>query len=226
MDDGQLRQALHVAADIGQGLARQAVHEVQGQVVDAGIVSRLDGRFPLSRRVDPAQEGQHGVGKGLDAQTQAADAAIGQGCRLVIAQAVRIGFHGNLCLVSDAEGPPQRLQDAADFTGRQQGRRAAADVDCIGFFPGIRRRGDVPAQCLDVAVAIALQAGIGRKVAVQAFMAAERDVDVQAQRHSSSTLRTAMKASCGISTVPNCFMRFLPSFCFSRSLRLREISPP
>lgn len=63
VDDGQLRQALHVAADIGQGLARQAVHEVQGQVVDAGIVSRLDGRFPLSRRVDPAQEGQHGVGK-------------------------------------------------------------------------------------------------------------------------------------------------------------------
>ena len=226
MDDGQLRQALHVAADIGQGLARQAVHEVQGQVVDAGIVSRLDGPFPLGRRVDPAQEGQHGVGKGLDAQTQAVDAAIGQGCRLVIAQAVRIGFHGNFCIVSDAEGPPQRLQDAADFAGRQQGRRAAADVYRIGFFPGIRRRGDVPAQCLDVAVAIALQAGIGRKVAVQAFMAAERDVDVQAQRHSSSTLRTAMKASCGISTVPNCFMRFLPSFCFSKSLRLREISPP
>ena len=151
VDDGQLRQALHVAADIGQGLARQAVHEVQGQVVDAGIVSRLDGPFPLGRRVDPAQEGQHGVGKGLDAQTQAVDAAIGQGCRLVIAQAVRIGFHGNFCIVSDAEGPPQRLQDAADFAGRQQGRRAAADVYRIGFFPGIRRRGDVPAQCLDVA---------------------------------------------------------------------------
>jgi hypothetical protein len=28
-----------------------------------------------------------------------------------------------------------------------------------------------------------------------------------------------MKASCGISTLPNWRMRFLPSFCFSRSLR-------
>ena len=35
-----------------------------------------------------------------------------------------------------------------------------------------------------------------------------------------------MNASCGISTLPNCRMRFLPSFCFSRSLRLRETSPP
>jgi hypothetical protein len=27
-------------------------------------------------------------------------------------------------------------------------------------------------------------------------------------------------------TLPTCFMRFLPSFCFSSSLRLRETSPP
>ena len=37
---------------------------------------------------------------------------------------------------------------------------------------------------------------------------------------------TARKASCGISTEPTCFIRFFPSFCFSNSLRLREISPP
>ena len=44
--------------------------------------------------------------------------------------------------------------------------------------------------------------------------------------HQSSTLRIARKASCGTSTVPICFMRFLPAFCFSSSLRLREMSPP
>ena len=42
----------------------------------------------------------------------------------------------------------------------------------------------------------------------------------------SSTFRIAMKASCGTSTDPMAFMRFLPSFCFSSSLRLREMSPP
>jgi len=40
------------------------------------------------------------------------------------------------------------------------------------------------------------------------------------------TFSTARKASCGISTRPTRFIRRLPSFCFSSSLRLREISPP
>ena len=41
-----------------------------------------------------------------------------------------------------------------------------------------------------------------------------------------SIFSAAIKASCGISTRPNCRIRFLPSFCLSSSLRLREISPP
>jgi hypothetical protein len=40
------------------------------------------------------------------------------------------------------------------------------------------------------------------------------------------TFRTARNASCGMSTLPTRFMRRLPSFCFSSSLRLREMSPP
>lgn len=42
----------------------------------------------------------------------------------------------------------------------------------------------------------------------------------------SSLESTAMKASCGTSTEPTIFIRFLPSFCFSSSFRLREMSPP
>ncbi len=36
----------------------------------------------------------------------------------------------------------------------------------------------------------------------------------------------ATKASWGTSTRPTIFIRFLPSFCFSSSLRLRVMSPP
>ena len=43
---------------------------------------------------------------------------------------------------------------------------------------------------------------------------------------SRDVLSTARKASCGISTWPTCFIRFLPSACFAKSLRLRVISPP
>ncbi len=42
----------------------------------------------------------------------------------------------------------------------------------------------------------------------------------------TSEVRAAMNASCGTSTRPIDFIRFLPSFCFSSSLRLRVISPP
>src|SRR4029079_14534427 len=44
--------------------------------------------------------------------------------------------------------------------------------------------------------------------------------------YSVSILRDAQNAHCGISTRPTRFIRFLPSFCFSSSLRLREMSPP
>ena len=43
---------------------------------------------------------------------------------------------------------------------------------------------------------------------------------------SSSILSTAMKASVGIWTLPRLRIRFLPSFCFSRSFFLRVMSPP
>lgn len=43
---------------------------------------------------------------------------------------------------------------------------------------------------------------------------------------STSPESAAMNASWGTSTRPTIFIRFLPSFCFSRSLRLRVMSPP
>ena len=42
----------------------------------------------------------------------------------------------------------------------------------------------------------------------------------------SSSFSTLINAFCGISTFPTWRIRFLPSFCFSRSFFFREISPP
>ena len=43
---------------------------------------------------------------------------------------------------------------------------------------------------------------------------------------TQSIFIAAIKAACGISTLPNCRIFFLPAFCFSKSLRLRVTSPP
>lgn len=43
---------------------------------------------------------------------------------------------------------------------------------------------------------------------------------------SSFIFKMDMKASCGTSTDPTDFIRFLPAFCFSNNLRFRVISPP
>ena len=47
-----------------------------------------------------------------------------------------------------------------------------------------------------------------------------------ARSQSSPRRRAEMKASWGTSTRPMFFIFFLPSFCFSSSLRLRVMSPP
>ncbi len=65
-----------------------------------------------------------------------------------------------------------------------------------------------------------------RKLAARRGRQGRRRSGAPAAPTQSSTLSTARKADCGISTLPTCFMRFFPSFCFSRSLRLREMSPP
>ena len=74
----------------------------------------------------------------------------------------------------------------------------------------------------------------GRRAGAFSHGAAERERRAGAARprnwarasHCSPTLRIARKASCGISTLPTAFIRFLPAFCFSRSFFLRVMSPP
>ena len=55
---------------------------------------------------------------------------------------------------------------------------------------------------------------------------AHRDAFIHYDNGNQSSFRTARKAFWGTSTEPMRFMRFLPAFCFSSSLRLREMSPP
>src|SRR5579872_55056 len=59
----------------------------------------------------------------------------------------------------------------------------------------------------------------GRSTSSTLEIKGERPRTASVSEVLQSTLRIAKKACWGISTVPTCFIRFLPSFCFSRSLR-------
>src|SRR5262249_58406253 len=89
---------------------------------------------------------------------------------------------------------------------------------------------ELPQQRVDVRRVQVVAAGGRDEVAVAAAVGAEREVDVEMPRAHDfcpwPMLRTARNASCGTSTAPTCFIRFLPAFCFSSSLRLRVMSPP
>src|SRR5205823_12909839 len=81
-------------------------------------------------------------------------------------------------------------------------------------------------QRVDVTTVLLAPSAKRDEVAVAAAMRAERQVDVEmtgghTHFRSPSRFSTARKASCGTSTIPTCFIRRLPAFCRSSSLRLR-----
>ena len=66
----------------------------------------------------------------------------------------------------------------------------------------------------------------GLVVAVRRAAGEEQGEGEEGEWFHQLVLSTAMKASCGMFTRPMDFMRFFPSFCFSKSLRFRLMSPP
>ena len=97
-------------------------------------------------------------------------------------------------------------------------------LDDEGHGDGDGKGFEILAQELDAlghALAVAGQPADRLRIAVVAASAHLRLLS-----SSSPPPSTARKAFCGISTLPTCFIRALPFFCFSRSLRFRVMSPP
>ena len=133
----------------------------------------------------------------------------------------------------------QRLQQACEFLLERERRRAAAEEDgleLVGEQPVFRL--ELLQKSVDVRAVLSAPADHRDEVAVAAAVRAERQVEVQVPRAEAGSAHfrnpdpsfprfsTARNASCGTSTAPTRFIRFLPSFCFSISFRLRVMSPP
>src|SRR5438128_8531835 len=124
---------------------------------------------------------------------------------------------------------PHSLNHLPHLGSGQQTWRAATNEHRLERTDGQLGPGDIDfvAERLDIARDQPLEHGVGVEVAVLAHPGAEGDMQVEAvNAFHQSRLNTAMNASCGISTLPTRLRRFLPSFCFSSSFRLRVTSPP
>ena len=160
----------------------------------------------------------------LRAERDAVDAVLAEQRGEARRDRLGVGLDGRL------GGARQAGEQARERGGLGDGRRAAAEEDRVDVAEQVALELELGEQRVDVGAVVAGVADDGDEVAVAAAVRAEREVHVEVARaahlRSLSRLRTARNASCGTSTPPTCFIRFLPFFCFSSSLRFREMSPP
>ena len=217
--------SVEVGIEVGGGLARDPVDEVERDVVKSGITKMVEGASDGVRLGNALERGEQVRTKALRAEGHAVHPLFLQERREPGRHRLRVCLH---CLLL---GVRQRGQQPSKRVRLRERRRPAPDED------GLDLRGKQLAlepqlceQCIDVASVLLAAADERDEVAVATTVRAERQVDVEVARatHFRSPLRlsTARNASWGTSTIPTCFIRFFPAFCRSRSLRLREMSPP
>src|SRR6266511_4107494 len=166
----------------------------------------------------------------LHSERDAVDAAASQRTRKL--RGHRLGIR----LDRDLTAERQPSEQALEGTRLRERRRAAAEKDRLGLGLGREQAAlqrQLGEQRIDVATVLRAAADHGDEVAVAAPMRAEREMHVEVPDATAGhdffspfRLSTARNASCGTSTIPTCFIRFLPAFWRSSSLRLRVMSPP
>ena len=219
-----------VAVEVGGALAGDPVQEIERDVVESGITKSVHRASDVVRRGVPLEHGEQVRLEALRAQRDPVDAALAQQPRQLGSHRLRVRLHGELVRRR------QRPQQARQLLRLGEGRRAAAEedrLDAIGENLPLER--ELGEERVDVRAVLLVAADHGDEVAVPAAVRAEGKVDVEVadrprlaahRLRSESRLSTARKASCGTSTPPTCFIRFLPFFCLSSSLRFRVMSPP
>ena len=223
----ELESVGEVGIEIGGGLARNPVDEVERDVVKSGITKMVEGTPDGVRLDNTVEDLQQVRPEALHAQRDSIHTLRAQHAGELLRHGLGIRLDRHLACRR------QRGQQALERGWLRKRRRAPAEKDRLQ----LRREPaalelELGEQPLDVIGVLGAPPDRRHEVAVAAPVRAEGKVHVEmpgAEDHdffSVSRLSTARNASCGTSTIPTCFMRFFPAFCFSSSFRLREMSPP
>ena len=166
-------------------LLRQAVNQVEAQVVKARCAGGAHGLDRLAVRVDASDQAQLVVARGLHPERNAVEARAPElPQRRCIARAVGIGLGRDFGGFFHAIMGKHRLQYPAEALRAQIARRAAAEVDRVnGMVPRVGRAPDqIAPQRRGVGVHPFLRVRQRVKVTVNALGLAERNVKVKSQR--------------------------------------------
>ena len=123
----QRERALDVVLGHRQRLLRQRVHQVEVDVVEAGVLRQLHRGLGLAAVVDAAQALQAAVVEALDAEAEAVHAGRAVHLEAAVLGGAGIGFQRDLAARREAQARAGALQEAVDRFGREQARRAAAE---------------------------------------------------------------------------------------------------
>jgi hypothetical protein len=230
----------------------KAVDQVEAEIVKARRADSENRVAALTGAMTAAEEGEDGVVEGLAAEGEAIDAERAQRSEGPRREVAGVELDRDFRVVGDDELSSHRVQDHLQVRRPQNGRCSAAQVNGVDPGEGLAVEGHFRPQALqEVRDEGKIRPGV--EAAVRAFTAAKGDVEIKTGQvfrvhgsgdpgeglagwdrdirrdpplQSVSDLRTARKALWGIDTFPIIFIRFLPFFCFSNNLRLREMSPP
>ena len=172
--------------DVGHGLARQAVHQVEVDLGDSGGAERVDGVRDRLERLHPVDGALDRRREVLDAEARPRDAEFGERGDDVAVESPRIDLDGDLGIVGEAEPAGDAGHQSAELGPGQQGRRSAAPMNVGHDRAGGDRRGDQ----LDLARQhirirghrIMAPGDAGVAAAVPAHPGAERHVEIERYR--------------------------------------------
>ena len=224
--------AVHGAAKrieiLRPGLPGQTVHYVHIEVLEPRLSEQANRILKSGEIMDAAQGAEQTVVRGLEPHGHAVDPGGAVGSQLFLRDRTRVALHRNLRVRPDAKMQPKRPEKLRHLRPAQKGGRAAAEKQrCIlPLRQGFGGQRDLRQERRAVVGRNALCGRKGDKVAIGALFDAVWNVQVQPRGLHQLMRKTLMKASLGTCTVPTWRMRFLPSFCFSRSFFLRVMSPP
>ncbi len=180
----QRERALQVMFGLGQGLFRQRVHQVDVEVVVAGIPGQLHRALGLAAVVDAAQAPERVVVEGLDAEADAVHPGRAVAVEAAVLGGAGVGLQRHFQVRREPQPRAGLLQEAVDRLGREQAGGAAAEEHAADHPAPDQRQ--VLVQVADQRVDIGVErqralAGMRVEIAVRAFAHAPGQVHVQRQ---------------------------------------------